>query len=548
MTGSKLIRLAVVASTQNNEVAVMSQDDSLKDFERFADFLFEAQASIIAAAEDAESASCVQPAKFLQEPWERTPPHGGRTSRGVTAVLEGGVLWEKAAASISVLYGHLSQERAESLSTDGVIYKEGEAYRACALSLVFHARSPLVPTLRGDVRLFQVPGRGDAWFGGGADLTPSYLFEEDAREFHKYWRDKCIELASSNLEGEPLAGMIGDRLYAEMKQLCDNYFFIPARKEHRGVGGIFFDRFQDATLWKVSGLCEKFAREVALGWMPCYLPIVHRRKALEVTEAMREWQLLRRGRYVEFNLLYDRGVKFGLSQLEKVMVSAPPLVAWRYSNSPASLPAADQKLLQVLAHPIEWAFPPEAEMIEFVHEGTSTVAGVLPRKTVLKLGCRFRGVGVLIIQEPLHELEDCRILCQQRSATKTTYPSLWDVLTGGTAKVGEVPKDTVCRELQEEVGISVDVSRLVHLQSCKVDTEIVHCHCEAFAYISPPGQSVKFEDGEVSQVAWLSATEVRKAVGERRHEWVEQGLQVWRKFEDAGGPEKILHEWLTRQQ
>ncbi|CAE8615364.1 unnamed protein product [Polarella glacialis] len=527
-------------------------------FEQFPEFLFEAQASILASAEEAEANENVTPARFLREPWERPGPSGSPPSRGLTAVLEGGTLWEKAAASISVLHGHLSTERAESLSTAGVVYKEGEAYRACALSLVFHARSPRVPTLRGDVRLFEVPGRGERWFGGGADLTPVYLFEEDAEDFHQYWREVCRGVAISSdlasvgdLPGSP--EQLGDRLYATMKKACDDYFYIPARREHRGIGGLFFDRFQDADLGGEAGKAEGFVRAVATGWMPCYLPIVARRKVMETSEAMREWQLLRRGRYVEFNLLYDRGVRFGLAQLEKVMVSAPPLVAWRYSSPAAGpLPAADEKLLEVLGHPQEWAFSSEeGELAEFLEPNSPEAAvpprvlGVLPRRTVVKLGLRLRGIGVLVLEEGSVDASasERRILCHRRSDTKATYPSRWDMLVGGVTNVGEPSSAAAARELKEELGI-FDSGEHAHwsLQPlglvCEVETPVVKCHCEMFAYAAAPGLIAKPEDGEVAEVAWRSVAEIRAAIAADPDAWVESGLQVWEKLEAAGGPEE----------
>mmetsp|Transcript_940 Transcript_940/g.2041 ORF Transcript_940/g.2041 Transcript_940/m.2041 type:complete len:473 (+) Transcript_940:50-1468(+) len=355
-------------------------------FHRFAAFVEDMQAEVLADAEAAEDEArrlvgAPQP-QFLRQPWERP---GGR---GMTAVLEGGRLWEKAAASVSVLEGKLSQDRAESLSSsnaDEPTYTEGEPYRACALSLVFHARHPKVPTLRGDIRCFEIPGRQECWFGGGADLTPVYLFNEDAVDFHKFWRGVCKAAAGQEK---------GERVYAEMKQDCDNYFYIPARKEHRGVGGLFFDRLTDAKLGE-HGSAEDFTKRVAKGWMKSYLPIVKKRCKLEETEEMRQWQLLRRGRYVEFNLLYDRGVRFGLAQLEKVMVSAPPMVAWSYGapieggSEPVAPAGMDADLLEVLKQPHEWAFKDdEGELVPFAADGSEATAGILPLPVVTELGLK----------------------------------------------------------------------------------------------------------------------------------------------------------------
>jgi coproporphyrinogen III oxidase len=223
--------------------------------------------------------------------------------RGVALVLEGGRVWEKGCVSVTVVEESvLTAARAEAISgrtgVAGVV--EGARYSAAALSFVLHSRSPLVPTLRGDVRWFKV-GEHE-WYGGGLDLTPSYLFEEDAAHFHTCLRQLCERDGS------------GTETYRRFKQLCDQYFYLPARAEHRGVGGIFYD-----------DLSEPWAPTFSLALLDAavdehgpYLPIVERRQPLKYTPEQRQWQLLRRGRYVEFNLLYgtrarevERGVALG---------------------------------------------------------------------------------------------------------------------------------------------------------------------------------------------------------------------------------------------
>lgn len=513
-------------------------------FESFSDFLFAAQNALVQGleAEEAKAAAATgqAPAKFLLEPWERKGP-AGAPSRGVTGVLQEGLVWEKAAASISVLHGRLTKERAESLSGDGVLYEEGEPYSAAALSIVFHPRSPMVPTLRGDVRLFEVPGRQERWFGGGADLTPVYFFEEDTREFHKYWRQVCQEVYGA----DAAAQQKGDHFYAQMKHVCDDYFYIPARREHRGVGGIFFDRLQDSALGGAPGAAAAFARAVASGWLASYIPIVKRRVESTTTEAMRDWQCLRRGRYVEFNLLYDRGVRFGLAQLEKVMVSAPPMVAWRYLGEGKSHPAADATLLEVLSEPREWAFDAaEGELVEFLAEGQGAskdghVGGVLPRGSVLKLGLRFRGIGVLVLEQGAGTGGARRILCHKRAETKSTHPGCWDMLVGGVAGVKEPAAAAAARETQEELGLKIESHTEIHHLGMAVDVESgpVRCSCDVFALAVPASAAVKPEDGEVSEVAWLTVDEVRSRVAASPEQWVASGLQVWKAIEAAGGPD-----------
>jgi len=184
----------------------------------------------------------------------------------------------------------------------------------------------MVPTFRADVRYFAVEGvEGGGWFGGGADLTPSYYFEEDARAFHTHWRDTLAPF--------------GPDVYPAYKALCDAYFYIPMRKERRGVGGIFFDDVQAGDLaregWGDGG-AEAMTRAVGSALLGSWIPITERRRGMPFTDRQREWQLMRRGRYIEFNLLYDRGVRFGLDggRIESIMVSAPPLVAWNYNVVP----------------------------------------------------------------------------------------------------------------------------------------------------------------------------------------------------------------------
>jgi coproporphyrinogen III oxidase len=259
-------------------------------------------------------------------------------SRGCAVIIEDGDVWEKGCISVTLIEdGVLSTVRAETISgRTGTTIAEGSHYSACALSFVLHARSPLVPTLRGDCRVFVVGE--DEWYGGGLDLTPSYVDADDCTHFHAELCRLC------NLHGTPTT-------YAEMKATCDDYFYLPARGEHRGVGGVFFDDLKAD--W--APVFAEALLDSALAEDGPYMPIVRRRLPLECSEAQKQWQLLRRGRYIEFNLLYDRGVKFGLSpeSVERVLVSSPPLVAFKYKAEP--LPGtAEAETLEVLRRPREW--------------------------------------------------------------------------------------------------------------------------------------------------------------------------------------------------
>ena len=212
----------------------------------------------------------------------------------------------------------------------------------------------MVPTFRSDVRVFLVEARGDdgesavqAWFGGGADLTPYYLFDDDVSEFHGLYKDLCDSHFPPSAGGE----LSESFSYRKMKESCDTYFYLPARSEHRGTGGIFFDDMPTT-----AGTLE-FVKGVADSWTLSWFPIVERRRREEFDEKQKQWQLLRRGRYLEFNLLYDRGVKFGLAnanpRVEGVMVSAPPLIAWEYKHE-LEQGSEEERLMGVLRLPKEW--------------------------------------------------------------------------------------------------------------------------------------------------------------------------------------------------
>mmetsp|Transcript_52700 Transcript_52700/g.127764 ORF Transcript_52700/g.127764 Transcript_52700/m.127764 type:complete len:252 (+) Transcript_52700:356-1111(+) len=248
--------------------------------------------------------------------------------------------------------------------------RAGDTYAAAALSIVLHSRSPFIPTFRSDVRIFMVEsattsspeekeGEGEdssstprriAFFGGGADLTPYYLgdsttnqdFADDITSFHNMYRD----LATHKY---PVSGFD----YPTLKELCDKYFYLPARSEHRGTGGIFFDDL-DADMPNA----VDFVKGVANTWMPSWLPIIEKRRDMSYTDQQKQWQLLRRGRYLEFNLLYDRGVAFGLQvpnpRVEGVMVSAPPLIAWEYNHQILD-GSEEARIMDVLKNPVDWA-------------------------------------------------------------------------------------------------------------------------------------------------------------------------------------------------
>lgn len=263
-------------------------------------------------------------ARFGTDRWER--PGGGG---GVTRVLQEGAVFEKAGVNVSDVHGKVAPGLARGLGG------EGDDFSATGLSVVVHPRSPLVPTAHANVRFLR---RGEAgWFGGGADLTPHYLFEEDCRHFHAVLRDVCERHDPGS--------------YPRHKRAADAYFHLPHRGEHRGVGGVFFD--------DLGGDLDRglaFAADLAAAFLDAYLPVVQRRRDLPWGEAERRWQEIRRGRYVEFNLVQDRGTVFGLEsagRTESILMSLPPRARWPYDfrREPGSREAA---LLEVLRSPRDW--------------------------------------------------------------------------------------------------------------------------------------------------------------------------------------------------
>ena len=268
---------------------------------RVANFLRGLQDRICAELERVDGGG-----KFREDAWQREGGGGGRTR-----VIEEGALFEKGGVNFSEVHGELSAEAARGMPG------EGTRFYATGISLVLHPRSPMVPTVHANFRYLE---KGDAWwFGGGADLTPYYLFREDAVHFHRTWKAACDRHAPD--------------AYAKFKDECDRYFFLPHRGETRGIGGIFFDYQRgdfESLLQFVSGCGDAF--------LPAYVPIAERRKSEPFGDREREWQLFRRGRYVEFNLLYDRGTVFGLrtgGRVESILMSLPPRVRWGYDITPA---------------------------------------------------------------------------------------------------------------------------------------------------------------------------------------------------------------------
>jgi coproporphyrinogen III oxidase len=275
--------------------------------------------------------------QFREDCWER-PGGGGGRSR----VLQEGVVFEKAGVNVSAVQGELSPEAAKAMSGGkSVPEAAGLSFFATGISLVLHPWNPMAPTVHANYRYFERGGGtlpGSWWFGGGADLTPSYLFEEDAKHFHNVHKTACDA-------HDPA-------YYPRFKQWCDEYFRIVHRNETRGIGGIFFDDQNDRPQEEIFD----FVKGCGDAFLPAYQPIVERRKDAAYTDQHKTWQQLRRGRYVEFNLVYDRGTTFGLrtgGRIESILMSLPLTARWEYDQHPAE-GTPEEELLKVLRAPRSW--------------------------------------------------------------------------------------------------------------------------------------------------------------------------------------------------
>jgi coproporphyrinogen III oxidase len=250
---------------------------------------------------------------FIRDAWDR--PQGGG---GITRLIEGGKLFERGGVGFSHVFGDNLPPSASAVRPE----LAGRSFQAMGVSLVLHPRNPYVPTVHMNVRCFiaEKPGADPVWwFGGGMDLTPYYGFADDAAHFHRTCRDALAPF--------------GAEYHPKFKQWCDRYFFLKHRNEPRGVGGIFFDDLGEPDF----DHCFALMRSVGDHFLPAYLPVIERRRDLPYGERERDFQAYRRGRYVEFNLVFDRGTLFGLQsggRTESILMSLPPVVNWRYNWQP----------------------------------------------------------------------------------------------------------------------------------------------------------------------------------------------------------------------
>lgn len=308
--------------------------------------------------------------KFQRDEWNR--PHGGG---GISCVLQDGNVFEKAGVNTSVVYGELTRPAIEKMRADHKSFVDSDVEKlnffAAGISLVLHPHNPMAPTVHMNYRYFETSDPRDPvnatgtsqqnwWFGGGTDLTPCYLFEEDAQHFHKTLKAACDKHDKD--------------YYPRFKKWCDSYFKITHRNETRGIGGIFFDDLEASSLPTSRNPQEDIFQFVVSGlesFLPSYLPIIKKRKDMPFLPQQKEWQQIRRGRYVEFNLIHDRGTSFGLrtpgARVESILMSLPLTARWEYmhpicgtgvqedleSDDPEH--AKEKEMMEVLKNPKEWA-------------------------------------------------------------------------------------------------------------------------------------------------------------------------------------------------
>lgn len=278
-----------------------------------------------------EQLSAIDSSEFEQDQWVREEGGGGRSR-----VIKNGNVFEQAGVNFSHVFGANMPASATAHRPE----LQGRSFNACGVSLVIHPHNPYIPTTHMNVRFFIAEKEGADpvwWFGGGYDLTPFYPFEQDIKHWHQTAKDVCDQY--------------GEAVYPKYKKWCDEYFYLKHRDETRGIGGIFYDDLNELGFEP----CFEFTQKIGRSFCEAYIPIVNRCKDMEFGDRQRQFQLYRRGRYVEFNLVFDRGTLFGLQtggRTESILMSMPPLARWEYQYTP-EVGSEEAKLYDVLK-PIEW--------------------------------------------------------------------------------------------------------------------------------------------------------------------------------------------------
>ncbi|WP_394173102.1 oxygen-dependent coproporphyrinogen oxidase [Thalassotalea litorea] len=296
------------------------------DIQPVVDFLMQLQDYICQQLEQADGTG-----KFTEDKWQRQEGGGGRTR-----VMTDGAVIEQGGVNYSLVSGNKLPPSATAHRPE----LAGRTWRACGVSLVIHPKNPFIPTSHANVRFFVAEKDGEEpvwWFGGGFDLTPFFPFDEDVKHWHQVAHDLCAPF--------------GTDVYDKHKRWCDEYFYLKHRDETRGVGGLFFDDLND---WDFEQ-CFAYIKAVGEGFVDAYVPLIERRKNHPYDESHRQFQLYRRGRYVEFNLVFDRGTLFGLQsggRTESILMSMPPLARWEYNYQPQ--PDTQEGKLQAYLTPRNW--------------------------------------------------------------------------------------------------------------------------------------------------------------------------------------------------
>jgi coproporphyrinogen III oxidase len=297
--------------------------------DKFFKYLHELQDTITSKLEMIDGSSV-----FKEDIWKRNEGGGGRTR-----IIENGAIFEKGGVNISGVHGKLPTSMESYFNVKNV------DFFACGLSLVLHPKNPMAPTVHANWRYFEMYNKKgdviDQWFGGGQDLTPYYLFEEDAVHFHQVCKAACDKHNPD--------------FYLTYKNRCDTYFYNSHRKEARGIGGLFFDYCKSSQEISMSQWYD-FVKEVGDSFLEAYVPILEKRVQLSFTKEQQNWQEIRRGRYVEFNLVHDKGTLFGLKtngRIESILMSLPPKVQWVYDHQPGPK-SEEEKLIRVLKTPKKW--------------------------------------------------------------------------------------------------------------------------------------------------------------------------------------------------
>lgn len=297
--------------------------------DKFFKYLHELQDTITSKLEMIDGSSV-----FKEDIWRRNEGGGGRTR-----IIENGAIFEKGGVNISGVHGKLPTSMESYFNVKNV------DFFACGLSLVLHPKNPMAPTVHANWRYFEMYNKKgdviDQWFGGGQDLTPYYLFEEDAVHFHQVCKAACDKHNPD--------------FYLTYKNRCDTYFYNSHRKEARGIGGLFFDYCKSSQEISMSQWYD-FVKEVGDSFLDAYVPILEKRVQLPFTKEQQNWQEIRRGRYVEFNLVHDKGTLFGLKtngRIESILMSLPPKVQWVYDHQPGPK-SEEEKLIRVLKTPKKW--------------------------------------------------------------------------------------------------------------------------------------------------------------------------------------------------